>query len=184
MKSILILTLLLLTGSATLAQVTTDSTIGVVIPRDSTQHQLRWGLGVTLGTPAGLNAVVEASSDRQFGRFSGFALPTIAGAQLEYGYFVVQTRRTNIGLSALIATTVGTGHGMLGGTSHMSWSGAGLALSTTLSGFFVQAGLTWGYGSVTTTSRGWFSSQTSTSSSEFTSPQLCAQIGYLYHFGS
>jgi hypothetical protein len=142
-----------------------------------------WGLGVTLGTPAGLNLVWEGSQARYFGRISGMILPSIAGAQVEFGYFITGTRRCNLGLSTLLATSYGSREGMLGGSSQMSWSGVGFALSSNLHGFFLQAGLTWGSGSVTSTSHGLFTSTTYTSTREYTSPQVCAQLGYLYEFG-
>lgn len=142
-----------------------------------------WALGLSLGTPAGLNAIGQVGGEKTFGRLSGFMLPTLAGLQLEYGYYLTRTRRTNVAISAMAAAMDGTTHQMLGGTTHYSWAGVGAAVSTTLSGFFLEAGIALGSGEYTSTSSNWFSGASSTTHTPIESPQFMAQIGYLYEFG-
>jgi hypothetical protein len=161
MKTIVCFGFLLLVLSAANAQVTTDSsTASKILKHDTSANKAHWGLGISVGTPAGVNAILEASGKRFFGRVTGLMLPTLAGIQLEYGYFVTGTRRTNIGLSVIAAASDSRYSGIFGGSTHATWSGVGFAASTTLSGFFLQGGITWGEGGVTQTSGGLFFFQT------------------------
>ncbi len=111
-------------------------------------------LGVTLLTPAGLN-LVYGHWFGDFGlRFSGAYFGGLAGLEIDALHRLSINENVNHSLFWALGSLV---------VDNNNWNYLGFGWLMNLSGFFVQAGLSIGAG-------------------DYSSPQLIAQIGYVYEF--
>lgn len=109
-------------------------------------------LGVSAGTPAGLNVIVGARNHTVSTRFHGMYLGSAYGVQMDFGLEGAQESRH----SHVVGVTAGRLN-LLGD----EWTYGGLIWSMNLErGFFLQSGVTFGVG-------------------DFKSPQVLLSLGYL-----
>ncbi|MBE0643932.1 MAG: hypothetical protein IH600_07610 [Bacteroidetes bacterium] len=121
-------------------------------------------LGVSVGTPAGLNFMVGHWFGIVGTRLSGMYLgSTISGIQANIGFKLSD----NSNRSHVLAAVFGTSHLVEDEGSFFererNWTYIGAAYNLNLSGFHLEAGLTVGDGN-------------------FSSPQIILQLGYMYRF--
>ena len=125
-------------------------------------------LGVTLGTPAGLNVVGAKHFDNLMVKASGFYLGyPVKGIQLELGYKFSEYDRTYNAFN-IVAGIAEYGekerinfHWSI--YNYKSWKYIGIVYNLNTNGFYLQSGLSIGEG-------------------DFTNPQLLLQVGYVYQF--
>jgi hypothetical protein len=111
-------------------------------------------LGINFGTPAGLNLAAGYWFDEVGLRFTGMILEDLAGIQANVGFKLSENSRR----SHVLAVIAGVSE-----IVHKEWTYYGGVYELNLSGFFLQAGATFGRGG-------------------FSSPQLALQIGYMHSF--
>ncbi len=123
-------------------------------------------LGVTLGTPAGLNVVGAKHFDNLMVKASGFYLGKNAkGIQFEIGYKLAEFARTYhaINIVAGVAELRESNAKYINNYIYKSWQYLGVVYNLNTNGFYLQTGLSHSYG-------------------DFPSPQFLLQIGYVYQF--
>lgn len=127
-----------------------------------------WAVGGTLVTPAGLNLVVAHYSRSLGVRLAAGYWGSIGGAQIDLAYEMGRRRNFShhlylgVGASSVeVEEMVSAGRYYNVATSTKTWQYVGLGYDVNWNGFFVSSGLNIGSG-------------------DFSSPQLMAQIGYVY----
>ncbi len=124
-------------------------------------------VGITIGTPSGLNLVAGYMWRHVGVRLSGLYLGSISGVQLGIPINIARFESTSHDISLVAATSSITTHqtDVFGGTTEVNhnFTGVGPAYELNAGGFYLELGLLFGSGT-------------------YSSPQLAFQIGYVHAF--